>query len=78
LSGGHAALPLWALRFPFIRWRWSAAGWCDEAIELCLAALGFFRDSGQRGTPDPTGYKGFYYQLLDMQSGLRNGVRNCR
>jgi hypothetical protein len=33
--------------------------------------IALFRDSGQRGTPDPAGYKGFYHQLLDMQSGLR-------
>ena len=48
-------------------------GWLsrDEAVELCLAALRFFRDSDQRGTPDSTGYKGFYYHFLDMQSGRR-------
>ena len=48
-------------------------GWLsrDEAVELCLAALRFFRDSDQRGTPDSTGYKGFYYPFLDMQSGCR-------
>ena len=48
-------------------------GWLsrDEAVGLCLAALRFFRDSDQRGTPDATGYKGFYYHFLDMQSGLR-------
>jgi len=34
--------------------------------------IALFRDSGQRGTPDPAGYKGFYHQLLDMQSGLRS------
>jgi hypothetical protein len=48
-------------------------GWVsrDEAVELSLAALRFFRDSDQSGTPDATGYKGFYYHFLDMQSGLR-------
>ncbi|HEX6003935.1 MAG TPA: glucoamylase family protein, partial [Burkholderiales bacterium] len=48
-------------------------GWVsrDEALELSLAALRFFRDSDQSGTPDSTGYKGFYYHFLDMQSGLR-------
>ncbi|HET6493680.1 MAG TPA: glucoamylase family protein [Burkholderiales bacterium] len=48
-------------------------GWVsrDEAVDLSLAALRFFRDSDQSGTPDATGYKGFYYHFLDMQSGLR-------
>ena len=36
-----------------------------------LAALRFFRDSDQSGAPDSTGYKGFYYHFLDMQSGVR-------
>jgi hypothetical protein len=47
---------------------WVARG---EALELSLAALRFFRDSDQRGTPDATGYKGFYYHFLDMRSGKR-------
>ena len=36
-------------------------GWLsrDEALELALAAMRFFRDSDQGGTPDSTGYKGF-------------------
>ncbi len=48
-------------------------GWMarDEAVTLTLAALRFFRDSDQRGSPTATGYKGFYYHFLDMQSGLR-------
>ncbi|MEO6865060.1 MAG: hypothetical protein ABI229_06395, partial [Gemmatimonadaceae bacterium] len=48
-------------------------GWMsrDEAITLTLAALRFFRDSDQSGSPDATGYKGFFYHFLDMQSGLR-------
>jgi hypothetical protein len=48
-------------------------GWLsrDDAVELCLAALRFFRDSDQSGTPAATGYKGFYYHFLDMQSGIR-------
>jgi hypothetical protein len=48
-------------------------GWLsrDEALELALAAMRFFRDSDQGGTPDSTGYKGFYYHFLDMRSGSR-------
>jgi hypothetical protein len=48
-------------------------GWMGrgEGLELSLAALRFFRDSDQRGTPDSTGCKGFYYHFLDMQSGAR-------
>lgn len=48
-------------------------GWMTraEAIERSLAALRFFRDSDQSGTPQATGYKGFYYHFLDMRSGKR-------
>ncbi len=48
-------------------------GWMgrDEAVALTLAALRFFRDSDQSGGPDATGYKGFYYHFLDMQTGKR-------
>ena len=48
-------------------------GWMsrDEAVTLTLAALRFFRDCDQSGSPTATGYKGFYYHFLDMQSGLR-------
>ena len=48
-------------------------GWMDrsEGLALSLAALRFFRDSDQRGTPDSTGFKGFYYHFLDMQNGAR-------
>jgi hypothetical protein len=48
-------------------------GWVsrDEALGLALAALRFFRDSNQSGAPDSTGYRGFYYHFLDMQSGVR-------
>jgi hypothetical protein len=48
-------------------------GWLarDEAAERTVAALRFFRDSDQGGGPDATGYKGFYYHFLDMQSGAR-------
>src|SRR6476620_7828711 len=48
-------------------------GWLarDQALGLSLAALRFFRDSDQRGTRESTGYKGFYYHFLDMQSGKR-------
>jgi len=43
----------------------------DEALDLSLAALPFFRDSDQSSTPDSRGCKGFYYHFLDMQSGIR-------
>ena len=35
----------------------------------------FFRDSPQGPEPDATGYKGFYYHFLDMETGRR--VWNC-
>src|SRR6476620_4164339 len=43
----------------------------DDALDLSLAALPFFRDSDQSSTPDSRGCKGFYYHFLDMQSGIR-------
>ena len=48
-------------------------GWIDRhrAVALTLAALRFFRDSPQGREPDVTGYRGFYYHFLDMQTGRR-------
>lgn len=48
-------------------------GWLarSDAAERALAALQFFAHSDQSGTPDATGYQGYYYHFLDMQSGQR-------
>ncbi|MEO7052553.1 MAG: glucoamylase family protein [Rhodanobacter sp.] len=48
-------------------------GWMEraEALRRSLLALRFFRDSDQSGSPTATGYKGFYYHFLDIQSGTR-------
>lgn len=43
------------------------------AIERTLATLRFFWNSPQGEQPDATGYKGFYYHFLDMQTGQRSG-----
>jgi hypothetical protein len=43
----------------------------DDAAQRTLAALRFFSNSPQGDAPDATGYKGFYYHFLDMQSGRR-------
>ncbi|MEO8809982.1 MAG: glucoamylase family protein [Rhodanobacter sp.] len=50
-----------------------ARGWMEraEAARRSLLALRFFRDSDQSGSPTATGYKGFYYHFLDIQSGKR-------
>jgi len=42
-----------------------------EAIERTLMTLRFFHNSAQGPEPDVTGYKGFYYHFLDMQTGQR-------
>ena len=42
-----------------------------EAIERVLATLRFFRDSEQSEAAEATGYKGFYYHFLDMNTGRR-------
>ena len=45
------------------------------AIERVLATLRFFWASPQGPEPDATGYRGFYYHFLDMQTGRR--AWNC-
>jgi hypothetical protein len=52
-------------------------GWIAraDAAAQTLKALRFFWNSPQGAEPDVTGYKGFYYHFLDMQSGRR--VWNC-
>ena len=41
------------------------------AVERVLVTLRFFWNSPQGPEPDATGYKGFYYHFLDMQTGRR-------
>lgn len=41
------------------------------AIDRVLATLRFFWNSPQGPEPDATGYQGFYYHFLDMQTGRR-------
>ena len=41
------------------------------AVERTLNTLRFLWNSRQGPEPDATGYKGFYYHFLDMQSGRR-------
>lgn len=41
------------------------------AIEIILTTLRFFWNSPQGPEVDATGYKGFYYHFLDMQTGRR-------
>jgi hypothetical protein len=43
----------------------------EEAIDRTLRKLRFFDGSEQSTSPDATGYKGFYYHFLDMQTGRR-------
>lgn len=45
------------------------------AIERVLATLRFFWTSPQGSEPNATGYRGFYYHFLDMQTGRR--AWNC-
>src|SRR5450830_2073568 len=41
------------------------------AVERTLTTLRFFWDSPQGPEPDATGYRGFFYHFLDMQTGRR-------
>jgi hypothetical protein len=43
----------------------------DDAIKRTLATLRFFSHSRQGTEADATGYRGFYYHFLDMQTGRR-------
>lgn len=42
-----------------------------EAINKTLAVLKFLYNTSQGTEADATGYKGFYYHFLDMQTGKR-------
>ena len=42
-----------------------------HAVEQTLRTLHFFWNSPQGPEPNATGYKGFYYHFLDMQTGRR-------
>jgi hypothetical protein len=48
-------------------------GWMTrpEAVARSLAALRFFHGSDQSGSPQATGYHGFYYHFLDLRTGAR-------
>ena len=48
-------------------------GWMPraEAVEAVRTTLHFFWTSEQSKAPDATGYKGFYYHFLDMETGRR-------
>ena len=52
-------------------------GWLSraDAIARTLATLRFLATSEQSDSPTATGYKGFYYHFIDMQTGTR--VRDC-
>src|SRR5713226_9665392 len=43
----------------------------SEAVERILQTFRFLLSSRQGPEPDATGYKGFYYHFLDMQTGQR-------
>jgi len=47
----------------------------EQAAEITLKILTFFSNSVQSKDPDVTGYKGFYYHFLKMNSGTREW--NC-
>ena len=46
-----------------------------EAVKRTLTTLRFFHDAPHGEQRDATGYKGFYYHFLDMETGRRAG--NC-
>ncbi len=50
-----------------------ARGWIprDYAVQRTLAALRFFWNSDQSGSAESTGYHGFYFHFLHMDSGTR-------
>ena len=48
-------------------------GWMGrtEAVERIVRVLRLFAESDQSGSPEATGFKGFYYHFLDMETGKR-------
>ena len=46
-----------------------------EAVSITLTTLQFLRDAEQSTAVDATGYKGFYYHFLEMDTGRR--AANC-
>jgi len=48
-------------------------GWMTraEALQRSLTTLRFFQHSDQSGTAESTGYKGFYFHFLKMDTGTR-------
>ena len=48
-------------------------GWMvrADAVKRSLCVLRFFHDSDQSGSPQASGYKGFYYHFLDLHTGAR-------
>lgn len=70
--GSHASIAV--VGFALSAWLVGVErGWMTraEALQRSLAVLRFFRDSDQSGTPESTGYKGFYFHFLHMDSGQR-------
>ena len=47
----------------------------EDAARITLTTLRFFRNASQGTASDATGYKGFFYHFLDMQTGRR--ARRC-
>jgi hypothetical protein len=45
----------------------------DDAVARTLTTLRFFWQSPQGRERDATGYRGFYYHFLDMETGRRAG-----
>jgi len=52
-------------------------GWMsrEEAVRRTLVTLRFFWQSDQTGSTEATGFKGFYFHFLDMETGKR--AREC-
>ena len=49
-------------------------GWMSrqDAVERSLVTLRYFQSSPQGAEPGTTGYQGFYYHFLDLQTGQRS------
>jgi hypothetical protein len=59
------AIPVWAIGAEH---KWIRR---EKAAELTLNLVRFFYNSTQSAEPDATGYKGFYYHFLNMNTGKR-------
>ncbi|MCK9516077.1 MAG: glucoamylase family protein [Ottowia sp.] len=70
----HSPCSIAAVGFALTCWPIAVRrGWMSraDALQRALAALRFFAGADLSGTPRASGYRGFFYHFLDMETGQR-------